>query len=49
MHSSTQISPFETCLWNFPKSPIDFSFGEASKVDGKDYAEKDKRFIHRIQ
>jgi hypothetical protein len=31
MHSSTQRTPFEVCLGYFPKSPMDFSFGEASK------------------
>jgi hypothetical protein len=30
MHSSTHKSAFETCLGYFPKSPMDFSFKEAS-------------------
>jgi hypothetical protein len=49
MHYSTQRSPFETCLGYLPKSPMDFSFREASKEDGKDDVDKAKRFIQRIQ
>jgi hypothetical protein len=49
MHSSTQRTPFEVCLGYFPKSPMDFSFGEASKEDGQDDTDKVERFIQRIQ
>jgi hypothetical protein len=48
MHYSTQRSPFEVCLGYLPKSPMDFSFGEASKEDGQDDDDKDKMFIQRI-
>jgi hypothetical protein len=49
MHSSTQRYPFETSLGYFPKSHMDFYFGETSKLDGQDDADKTKRFIQRIQ
>jgi hypothetical protein len=35
MHSSTQKTPFEVCLGYFPKSPMEFVFGEAGKEDGQ--------------
>jgi hypothetical protein len=49
MHSSTQKTPFEVCLGYLPKSPMEFSFGEASKEDGHDDTDKAKRFIQKIQ
>jgi hypothetical protein len=50
MHSSTQKTPFEVCLWYFPKSPpMEFTFGEASKEFRKDGIDKVKRFIQKIQ
>jgi hypothetical protein len=49
MHFSTQKTPFEVCLGYLPKSPMEFSFGEASKEDGHDDTDKAKRFIQRIQ
>jgi len=42
MHSSTQRTPFEVCLGYFPKSPMDFSFGEGSKEDVQDDIDKIK-------
>jgi hypothetical protein len=49
IHSSTQKTPFEVCLGYFPKSPMEFSFGEASQEDGQDDTDKAKRFIQKIQ
>ena len=50
IYSSTQKTPFEVCLGYLPKSPMEFSFGEASKEDGvQDDTDKAKRFIQKIQ
>jgi hypothetical protein len=48
MHSSTQKTPFEVYLGYFPKSPMEFSFGEAGKEDGQDDTYKYLRFIQNI-
>jgi hypothetical protein len=49
MHSCTQKTPFELCLGDLPKSPIEFSFGEEGKQDVQDDTDKAKRFIQNIQ
>jgi hypothetical protein len=49
MHSSTQTNPFEVCLEYFPKPPMHFYFGEASKEHRHDDTDKPEIFIHRIQ
>jgi hypothetical protein len=49
MHYFTQRTPFEVCLGYFPKSPMDFSFGEESKENGNDDIDKAETFIQKIQ
>jgi hypothetical protein len=34
MYSSTLKTPFEVCFGYFPKSPMEFDFGEVGKEDG---------------
>jgi hypothetical protein len=48
MHYSTHKMTFEVCLGYFPKYPMEFDFGKASKEDGQDDTGKDKRFIQKI-
>jgi hypothetical protein len=47
--SSTQRSPFETCLGYLPKSPLYFVFGKDIAVDRHSDVEKATKFIERIQ
>jgi len=48
-HSSTQISPFETCFGFTPRSPLYFVFGKSPTVDGHSDVDKASRFIEKIQ
>jgi hypothetical protein len=48
-HSSTQTSPFEACFGYFPKSPLDFIFGEDIVVDGQYDIDREEKFIEKIQ
>ena len=48
-HSSTQISPFETCFGFIPSSPLDFVFGKDTMVDRHCDVDKETRFIEEIQ
>jgi hypothetical protein len=48
-HSSTQMSPFETCFGYFPKSPLDFIFGKDIVVDGQYDIDRAEKFIEQIQ
>ena len=47
-HSSTQTSPFETCLGYLPKFPLDFIFGKYVAIDGHSDIDKAKKFIKKI-
>lgn len=49
LHSSTSISPFETCYGYLQKSPMDFMFCEEAKEDGHGDADKAIKLIQRIQ
>ena len=49
IHSSTQKSPFETCLGYLPKSPLDFVFGKDLVEYGQIDVDKDLKFIYQIQ
>ena len=48
-HSSTQISPFETCSGFIPRSPLDFVFEKDIAVAGHSDVDKETRFIEKIQ
>jgi hypothetical protein len=48
-HSSTQMSPFETCFGYLPKSPLDFIFGKDIVVDGQYDIDRAEKFIEQIQ
>lgn len=48
LHSSTGISPFETCFGYLPKSPMDFLFGEEAQEDEHGNVNKRIKFIQRI-
>lgn len=48
-HSSTQVSPFESCLGYFPKFPLDFIFGKNIVVNGHSDVDKAKKFIEQIR
>ena len=47
-HSSTQTSPFATCLGYFPKSPLDFIFGKDVAIDGHSDIDKENKFTEKI-
>jgi hypothetical protein len=47
-HSSTQMSPFETCFGYWPKSPLYFIFGKYIVVDGQYDIDPAKKFIEQI-
>jgi len=48
-HSSTQISPFETCFGFTPRSPLDLIFGKDTTVEGHSDVDRATRFIEQIQ
>ena len=48
-HSSTKISPFETCFGFIPKSPLDFVFGKDIAIYGQSDVDKEAKFIEQIQ
>ena len=47
-NSSTQRSPFETCLGYLPKYPLDFVFGKDIAVDRLNDVDKATKFIKWI-
>jgi hypothetical protein len=48
-NSSTQRSPFETCLGYLPKYPLDFVFGKDIAVEGHSDVDRATKFIEQIQ
>jgi len=44
-NSSTQISPFETCLGYLPIDPLDMVFGKEEDGNGRYDRDKAKKFI----
>jgi hypothetical protein len=48
-HSSTQRSPFETCLGYLPKSPLNFVFGKYIATEGHNDVDRDTKFFEWIQ
>jgi hypothetical protein len=48
-HLLTQTSPFEACFDYFPKSPLDFIFGNDVSINGHYDIDREKKFIEQIQ
>jgi hypothetical protein len=49
LHSSTHISPFETCFEYLPKVPLDLMYGRDTDVNEERTEDRSKKFIQRIQ